>query len=152
MAVSLAEIHPKPLPTLASLITSVSRIHVDHAQFGKHMLLVTIDTYLKWPEVQVVSSTSAQPTFDKLRMIFATHGFPMTLVSDSGPLFQFAGFHSFMLGNGIVHSNVPPYHPSSNGLVENKPFIRVSLSEMLTLRHILLVTWFSTAILVTAPQ
>ena len=76
----------------------------------------------------------------------------MTLVSGSGPPFQYAGFQSFMLGNGIVHSHVPSYHPSSNGLAENKPCVRVSLPEMLTLRHILLVTWFPTAILVTAPQ
>ena len=95
------------------------RIHVDHAQFGKHILLVTIDAYSKWPDVHIVPSTSAQPTIDKLRMIFAMHGLPMTLVSDNGPPFQSAEFHSFMIANGIVHRCVPPYHPSSNGLAEN---------------------------------
>ena len=95
------------------------RIHVDHAQFGKYLLLVTVDAYSKWPEVHVVSSTSAQATIDKLRMIFATHGLPITLVSDNGPPFQSAEFHKFMTGNGITHRHVPPYHPSSNGLAEN---------------------------------
>ena len=47
------------------------RIHVDNAQFGKYLLLVTVDAYSKWPEVHVISSTSAQATIDKLRMIFA---------------------------------------------------------------------------------
>ena len=64
------------------------RIHVDHAKFGNHTLLVTIDAYSKWPEVHIVPSTSARPTIDKLRTIFATHGLPMTLVSDSGSPFQ----------------------------------------------------------------
>ena len=85
----------------------------------KHILLVTIDAYSKWPDVHIVPSTSAQPTIDKLRMIFAMHGLPMTLVSDNGPPFQTAEFHSFMIANGIVHCCVPPYHPSSNGLAEN---------------------------------
>ena len=92
---------------------------MDHAQFGKHLLLVTVDAYTKWPEVHIVPSTAAQPTIDKLRMIFATHGLPLTLVSDNGSPFQSAEFRSFMTMNGIVHRHVPPYHPSSNGLAEN---------------------------------
>ena len=95
------------------------RIHVDHAQFGKYLLLVTIDAYSKWPEVHIVPSTSAQTTIDKLRMIFAIHGIPMTLVSDNGTPFQSKEFHKFMNANGIIHRHVPPYHPSSNGLAEN---------------------------------
>ena len=95
------------------------RIHVDHAKFGKYLLLVTIDACSKWPEVHIVSSTSAQTTIDKLRMIFATHGLPMTLVSDNGSPFQSKEFHDFISANGIMHRHVPPYHPSSNGLGEN---------------------------------
>lgn len=95
------------------------RLHVDHAQFGKYLLLVTIDAYSKWPEVHIVPSTSAQTTIDKLRMIFATHGLPTTLVSDNGTPFQSKEFHNFMGANGIIHRHVPPYHPSSNGLAEN---------------------------------
>ena len=92
---------------------------MDHAKFGNHTLLVTIDAYSKWPEVHIVPSTSAQPTIDKLRTIFATHGLPMTLVSDNGSPFPSTEFHNFMTSNGIVHRHVPPYHPSSNGLAEN---------------------------------
>ena len=106
------------------------RIHVDHAQFGKHTLLVTIDAYSKWPEVHIVPSTSAQPTIDKLRLIFASHGLPMTLVSDNGTPFQSTEFSNFMKANGIVHRRVPPYHPSSNGLAENMvKSVKQSLSK-----------------------
>ena len=92
---------------------------MDHAKFGNHTLLVTIDAYSKWPEVHIVPSTSAQPTIDKLRIIFATHGLPMTLVSNNGSPFQSTEFHNFMTSNGIVYRHVPPYHPLSNGLAEN---------------------------------
>ena len=95
------------------------RLHIDHAQWGKHLLLIVVDAFAKWPEVHVVSSTSASQTIDKLRTIFSTHGFPITLVSDNGPPFTSAEFAAFMKGNGILHKRVPPYHPSSNGLAEN---------------------------------
>ena len=95
------------------------RIHIDHAQWGKHLLLIMIDAFAKWPEVHVVSSTSATQTIDKLRTTFATHGIPVTLVSDNGPPFISVQFEVYMKANGILHKRVPPYHPSSNGLAEN---------------------------------
>ena len=59
------------------------RVHVDHAHFGGHLLLVAVDAYSKWLEVHIVSSTSAQQTIDKLIYIYACHGFPATLISDN---------------------------------------------------------------------
>ena len=95
------------------------RVHVDQPQYKDRLLLVAIDAYSKWPEVHVISSTSAQQTVDKLRNIFACHGLPTTLVSDNGSPFQSAEFHKFMAANGILHRRVPPYRPASNGLAEN---------------------------------
>ena len=95
------------------------RLHVDHAQLNKWLLLVAVDAFAKWPEVFVVNSTSASQTMDKLRTIFATHGLPVTLVSDNGPPFSSQEFATFTKTNGIIHRRVLPYHPSSNGLAEN---------------------------------
>ena len=95
------------------------RIHVDHAQWEKWLLLVIVDALSKWPEVFVVNSTSASQTIDKLCTVFATHGLPVTLVSDNGTPFSSSMFKEFMNHNGIVHRRVPPYHLSSNGLAEN---------------------------------
>ena len=86
---------------------------MDHAQFGGHLLLVAVDTFSKWPEVHIFSSTSAQQTIDKLWYIFACYGLPTTLVSDNGPPFQSAEFSHFVTANGILHCRVPPYHPST---------------------------------------
>ena len=84
----------------------------------------------KWPEVHIVSSTSAQQTIDKLRQIFACHGLPVTLVSDNGSPFQSTEFQQFVAANGILHHKVPPYHPSSNGLAENMvKIVKDALSE-----------------------
>ena len=95
------------------------RVHVDHATWGKHLLLVATDVFSKWPEVHLVSSTSAQQTIEKLRIMFAIHGIPMTIVSDNGPPFASMEFKQFMNANGVNHRRVPPYHPSSNGAAEN---------------------------------
>ena len=66
-----------------------SCIHVDHAGpiLGK-TLLVIVDVYSKWIEVHIVPSTTSLAAIEKLRVTFATHGLPETLVSDDGPGFQ----------------------------------------------------------------
>ena len=66
-----------------------------------------------------MNSTSASQTIDKLRTIIATHGLPVTLVSENVPPFSSADYKNFMSLNGILHRRVPPYHPFSNGLTEN---------------------------------
>ena len=92
---------------------------MDHATWGKYLLLVATNVFSKWPEVHLVSSTLAQQTIEKLRTMFAIHGIPMTIVSDNGPPFASMEFKQFMNANGVNHRRVPPYHPSSNGAVEN---------------------------------
>ena len=51
-------------------------------------LLIVIDLYSRCPEVDIVKSISAQAIIPKLDRIFATHGLPKTLKSDSGPPFK----------------------------------------------------------------
>ena len=79
---------------------------------------ILVDVHSKWVEVQVVLLTSAAATINKLRMIFATHGLPNTIVSDNGPAFISAEFKEFLQCNGIEQVLSPPYHLSSNGLAE----------------------------------
>ena len=40
------------------------RLHIDHAQWGEHLLLISVDAFAKWPEVNLVSATSATQTID----------------------------------------------------------------------------------------
>ena len=93
-------------------------IHVDFANFKGQIVLVVIDSYSKWLEVIPMSSTIAEKTVDKLRSLFATWGIVEELVSDNGPQFVMQTFKSFMDANGIKHTLIPAYHPSSNGAAE----------------------------------
>lgn len=93
-----------------------SRLHVDYAgPIDGNMLLVVIDAHSKWMEVFPLKTASALTTIQQLRRLFAQFGFPNTIVSDNGPQFAAAEFRRL---NGIKHTRVAPYHPSSNGLAE----------------------------------
>ena len=96
-----------------------TRIHMDFAGpfLGKYFMVV-IDSYSKWMEVEVLSSTTTRVTVKTLQRIFATHGLPEVCVSDNGSNFTSAEFKDFMKGNCILHVKTAPYHPASNGLAE----------------------------------
>ena len=69
---------------------------------GKY-LLVVIDAYSRFPEVDIVRSTSAAAIIPKLERIFATHGIPSTIHSDNGPPFTSREIEEYMKENGIEH-------------------------------------------------
>ncbi len=95
------------------------RVHLDFAgPFRGVMFLVGMDAHSKWPEVQIMSSTTASKTVDVLREWFARHGLPEQLVTDNGSQFIAEEFEVFTKQNRIKHVRSAPYHPASNGLVE----------------------------------
>jgi len=59
------------------------------------MVLVVLDAHSKYPEVEIVSSTTAGNTFPALEQIFSTSRIPESLKTDDGPLFQGQAFHEF---------------------------------------------------------
>ncbi|XP_031349460.1 uncharacterized protein K02A2.6-like [Photinus pyralis] len=96
-----------------------SRLHIDFAgPFQGHQLLIVVDAYSKWLEVELVPTTSSSAAIRVLRSLFATHGLPDVIVSDNGTAFTSAEFAEFTKKNGIRHTTSAPYHPSSNGQAE----------------------------------
>ncbi|CAB4036465.1 Transposon Tf2-9 poly [Paramuricea clavata] len=93
---------------------------------GGSYLLVIIDAYSRFPEVEIVSSTSAKSTILKLERIFATHGIPKVLKSDNGPPFQSHEFSLYLKELGIKHKPSSPLWPQGNGQAENfmKPLVK----------------------------
>ncbi|XP_043199020.1 uncharacterized protein K02A2.6-like isoform X1 [Amphibalanus amphitrite] len=95
------------------------RVHIDFASHQGRDYLVLVDAFSKWPEIEEMHGTTATKTIEALTKIFATHGFPVTLVSDNGPPFKSAEFENFLRSRGIFHRATPPYHPASNGQAES---------------------------------
>lgn len=50
------------------------------------MFMVVMDALLKWPELQLMNSTTASKTIQALRGLFSHYGLPE--VSDNGPQFM----------------------------------------------------------------
>ena len=94
-------------------------------------LLVVIDAYSRFPEVEIVHSTSARGTIDKLERIFGTHGIPNVLKSDNGPPFSSGEFKAFIEHYGIKHKRVTPLWPQANAEAENfmKPITKAVRSS-----------------------
>lgn len=80
--------------------------------------LVVIDEFSRFPEVEIVSSTSAAAVIPKLETIFARQGFPKTVKSDNGPPFQGHEFADFAKRCGFEHRKTTPLWPEANGEAE----------------------------------
>ena len=92
------------------------QVHIHFAgPFKNSMFLVAVDAR---PEVYIISSTASPNTIEVLRTMFATHGLPTQVVSDSSSQLVSEEFETFLKMNGIQHLTSPPYHPRTNGLAE----------------------------------
>ena len=88
---------------------------------GQYLLLI-IDEYSKYPEVEFVSSTSAEAVIPHIDKVFSTHGFPDKVKTDGGPPFNGTGSHGYyqyMKWAGVESRRVSPDDPEANGLAEN---------------------------------
>ena len=81
-------------------------------------VLVVLDAYSKYPEVEIVCSIAAKNTIPALERIFATHGIPEVLKTDNGPPFQGHAFQSFAKEKGFTQRKITPLWPEANGHVE----------------------------------
>ena len=77
-----APVHPWEFPYRPWL-----RVHIDYGgPFVNKLFLVLVDASSKWLEVEIVDQANSQVTRE-VKRIFATHGIPDTIVSDSGSVF-----------------------------------------------------------------
>ena len=81
-------------------------------------LLVVIDRYSRFPEVEIVSSTKAPVIIPRLDKIFAVHGIPAILRSDNGPPFNGEEYSRYVQTLGIKAEWSTPKWPQGNATVE----------------------------------
>lgn len=97
-----------------------ARLNVDFlGPFNNAYYLVIVDAHSKWIEVEKLTSITATNVIGRLRHTFSRFGLPKMIISDGGPPFSSAEFGSYLEKNGIKHTLIAPYHPSSNGAAEN---------------------------------
>ena len=95
---------------------------IEHRFFGPlptgEYLLVVIDRYSRFPEVEIFSSTKAPVIIPRLDKIFAVHGIPAILRSDNGPPFNGEEYSRYLQTLGIKAEWSTPKWPQGNATVE----------------------------------
>ena len=81
-------------------------------------LLVLIDDFSRFPEVEVIPTTSNKYVIPKLDRILSTFGIPEVIRTDNGPPFNGQEFKEYSQRLGFKHRKVTPKWPEANGLVE----------------------------------
>lgn len=96
------------------------RIHMDYAgPVDGWYFLIVVDAKSRWLEVKATQQApTTQSTLAMLNEIFATHGFPVVLVSDNASIFKSGMFQEYCKLNGIFPKYIAPGHPATNGLAE----------------------------------
>ena len=61
------------------------QVSIDFCEVAGYYFLVVIDDYSRFPEMEIVHSTSAKAVIPKLDRIFAAYGVPQVVKSDNGP-------------------------------------------------------------------
>ena len=93
-----------------------------------------VDYYSRFPEVEIVHKITTDVDTDKLRKLFCHYDAPVEIVNDNGPQFISSEFTKLINEFGVKHRRITPYHPQSNGEVEQsnrtlKKAIQTALAE-----------------------
>ena len=84
--------------------TPWNHIHVDFTgPYLGHTFFIVVDVHSKWPEVEMMSTTTSEKATEVLRSLFAHHGLSEQLVSNNGPQFTSAEFKQFLESKRIKH-------------------------------------------------
>ena len=83
-------------------------------------LLVIIDYFSRYKEVEILRKITAQETAERLERIFVRLGYPRTITLDNGRQFVSREFEEFCNRRGIILNRTTPYWPQENGLVERQ--------------------------------
>ena len=84
---------------------------------GDYLLVVT-DDFSRYPEVEILRSTSAKAVIPHLDSIFARQGIPNVVRTDNGPPFNSEDFQKFATHLGFTHRRITPMWPRANGEAE----------------------------------
>lgn len=85
-----------------------------------HNLLVLVDYFSRYIEIEIMKIIDSTETIRRLRKIFARFGLPLSITADNGRQFISDEFKSYCRVNNIKLINTIPYWPQQNGEVERQ--------------------------------
>ena len=78
-----------------------------------------VDYFTKWVEAEPTENITSQDVIKFLINVFARHGVPQIITTDNGAQFTSDMTKIFLDLYDVYVKFITPYHPESNGLVEN---------------------------------
>nr|XP_029715638.1 uncharacterized protein K02A2.6-like [Aedes albopictus] len=83
-------------------------------------LLVIVDYYSRYKEVEIMTKITGKETVNRLHSIFRRLGFPRTITLDNAKQFLSSEVSDYCKTNGISLNFTIPYWPQQNGEVERQ--------------------------------
>ena len=94
------------------------KLAIDIYYFNGCDYLAVKDFYSKWLEIIKLNSKTANEIIKKLKILFSTFGYPLTIVADNNPFNSF-DFKSFLKKYDIELITSSPTYSQSNGMAES---------------------------------
>ena len=94
------------------------QVSIDFCKVAGLYVLVVIDDYSRFPNIEIVHSTAAKAVIPKLDRTFVAYGVPEVVKTDNGRSFNGHEFAQFADYLGFEFRNVTPLWPEANGEVE----------------------------------
>ena len=94
------------------------QVSIDFCEVAGLYVLVVIDDYSRFPNIEIVHSTAAKAVIPKLDRTFVAYGVPEVVKTDNGRSFSGHEFAQFADYLGFVFRKVTPLWPEANGEVE----------------------------------
>ncbi|KAL5509095.1 hypothetical protein EMCRGX_G004382 [Ephydatia muelleri] len=107
----------------------IEELHAEHQGMSRMKSLG--QSFVWWPNMDADVEERVKSNHPKDEASFASHGLPVTLVTDNGSAFRTSQeFEEFLTKNGIRHIKTSLYHPASNGLIERAvPTMKLALKK-----------------------
>ncbi|CAH2085650.1 unnamed protein product [Euphydryas editha] len=114
--------HPEPLTAteLPSRVWELVALDYLGPLPSGHYLLIIIDYYSRYYEVEVLKNQTAETTIKVLEKLICREGIMDEVVCDNGPAFRDERFKEFLASNGIKLRHTTPLWPQANGEVERQ--------------------------------
>lgn len=85
-----------------------------------HHVLVLIDYYSRYFEIEIMTKIDSKATITRLRAIFARFGLPLSITADNGRQFISQEMKDYLELHNIRLINTTPFWPQMNGEVERQ--------------------------------
>lgn len=85
-----------------------------------HNLLVVVDYYSRYKEVEIMNKIDSFETIKRLKTMFARFEIPKKMRADNGPQLTSAEFSQFCSTNNVELDSTTPWWPQENGEVERQ--------------------------------